>query len=105
MLNKERSMNKIVLTKDNLLSPAQFKMMLDQMTVRNLLFDDILASLRELVAYENKYKMDSDVFYARFMRGELGDDLPFIMWAGHYEAYLEAKQEIADDLAEIALTA
>jgi hypothetical protein len=27
------------------------------------------------------------------MRGEMGDDLPYIKWAGRYELYLEAKQE------------
>jgi hypothetical protein len=44
--------------------------------------------------------MATDVFYARFMRGEMGDALPFIKWAGRYELYLEARQEIDKQLAK-----
>jgi len=96
-------MAKIIITKENLLSSAEFKILLEQMTSRTSPLEDMLALLRELVAYEDKYNMESDVFYARFMRGEMGDDLPFIMWAGQYEAYLEAKQELADQLAKPAI--
>ena len=91
-------MAKITITKDNLLTLAEFKALLEQTTARSSILDDILGLLRELVAYEDKYNMGSDVFYARFMRGEMGDDLPFIVWAGQYESYLEAKQEIANQL-------
>jgi len=87
-------MTKITLTKDNLLSLAEFKSFLEQTSTRSSMLEDVLGLLRELIAYENEYNMGSDIFYARFMRGEMGDDLPFIMWAGQYEAYLEAKQEI-----------
>ena len=58
--------------------------------------------LRELVAFEDKYDMASDVFYARFMRGEMGNDLPFIKWAGRYELYLEAKQVVDNRLAKMS---
>jgi hypothetical protein len=96
-------MAKITITKDNLLSSAEFRTLLEQMSNRSSPLEDMLALLRELVAYEEQYNMESDVFYARFMRGEMGDDLPFIMWAGQYEAYLEAKQELADQLAKPAI--
>jgi hypothetical protein len=91
-------MAKIIITKDNLLSLAEFKALLEQMEVRSSTMDYICRLLRELVAFEEKFNMPSDVFYARFMRGEMGDDLPFIMWAGRYELYLEAKREIATQL-------
>lgn len=94
-------MAKITITKDNLLTLAEFKALLEQTTARTSTLEDVLGLLRELVAYEDnedKYYMGSDVFYARFMRGEMGDDLSFIMWAGQYELYLEAKQEIASQL-------
>lgn len=96
-------MAKITITKDNLLTLGEFKALLEQTTARSSALEDILGLLRELVAYEDEYDMGSDVFYARFMRGEMGDDLPFIMWAGRYEAYLEAKQEIADQLPKRAV--
>ncbi len=81
-------MTKIVITKDNLLNLADFKALLEQTSARSSTLDDILGLLRELVAFEGRYGMGSDVFYARFMRGEMGDDFPFIMWAGQYESYL-----------------
>lgn len=93
-------MAKITITKNNLLTIDEFKALLEQTTARSSALDDILGLLRELVVYEDKYNMGSDVFYARFMRGEMGDDLSFIMWAGQYESYLEAKQEIASQLTE-----
>jgi hypothetical protein len=98
-------MAKITITKDNLLSLAEFKALLEQVETRSSTMDYILRLLRELVSFEDKFNMASDVFYARFMRGEMGDDLPFIKWAGRYELYLEAKQEIDNQLADMSLTA
>lgn len=96
-------MAKIVITKDNLLTSAEFKVLLEQMTTRSSHLEDILGLLRELLVFETKYGMASDVFYARFMRGEMGDDLSYIMWAGQYESYLEARQEIEEQLSETAV--
>ncbi len=98
-------MAKITITKENLFTPAEFKALLEQTSARSSMLEDILGLLRELVAFEDKYEMSSDVFYARFMRGEVGDDLPLIMWAGRYELYLEAKQEIAGQLTEMPVVA
>jgi hypothetical protein len=98
-------MAKIIITKDNLLSLAEFKALLEQMEVRSSTMDYIFRLLRELVAFEEKFNMPSDVFYARFMRGEMGDDLPFIKWAGRYELYLEAKQEINSQLVNVPVAA
>ena len=97
-------MAKITITKDNLLSLAEFKALLEQTTARSSTLEDILGLLRELITFEDKYNIGSDVFYARFMRGEMGDDLPFVMWAGQYELYLEAKQEIVTQLPQVTVT-
>ena len=98
-------MAKIIITKDNLLSLAEFKVLLEQTSARSSTLEDILGLLRELVACEDEYNMATDVFYARFMRGEMGDHLPFIVWAGQYESYLEAKQEIANQLSKLPVAA
>lgn len=95
---------KITITKDNLLTPAEFKFLLEQTEARSSATDYVFRLLRELVVFEEKYGMKSDVFYARFMRGEMGDDLPFIKWAGRYELYLEARQEIDTQLAQLPIT-
>ena len=98
-------MAKITITKDNLLSLAEFKALLEHMEARSSTMDYIFRLLRELVAFEEKFNMPSDVFYARFMRGEMGDDLPFIKWAGRYELYLEARQEIDSQLVKVPVAA
>lgn len=98
-------MAKIVITKDSLLSRDEFAALLEQMEERSSAINHILRLLRELVAFEEQYGLASDVFYARFMRGEMGDDLPLIKWAGRYELYLEAKQEIEGQLAVLPVTA
>ncbi len=100
IIKKDQLMTKITITKDNLLSPAEFKTLLEQTETRSSTMDYIFGLLRELVSFEEKFNMATDVFYARFMRGEMGDDLPFIKWAGRYELYLEAKQEIDSQLAK-----
>ena len=98
-------MSKITITKDNLLSTAEFKALLEQMATRSSTMDYVFRLLRQLIAFEEEYEMPSDIFYARFMRGELGDDRSFIKWAGRYELYLEAKQEIDSQLASLPVAA
>ncbi|MFQ5420161.1 MAG: hypothetical protein ACE5EY_07340 [Anaerolineae bacterium] len=97
-------MAKITITKDNVLSLDEFKALLEQTETRSSTMDHIFRLLRELVSFEEKYGIATDVFYARFMRGEMGDKLPFIKWAGRYELYLEAKQEIDSQLAKLPVT-
>jgi hypothetical protein len=40
---------------------------------------------RDLWEFEQRYNMDSTVFYRRFEAGELGDAMDFFEWAGLYE--------------------
>ncbi|MEK8021901.1 MAG: hypothetical protein VSS75_033925 [Candidatus Parabeggiatoa sp.] len=94
-------MAKITLTQNNLLKQNEFKKILDDTEQRQSTVNDLLELLRELVTFEQEYHFASDVFYARFMRGEMGDALPFIKWAGRYELYLEAKQELESQIAKI----
>ena len=91
-------MAKITITKDNLLSKNEFQALLEQTETRGSDMDNILRLMRELVTFEKQFELASDVFYARFMRGEMGDDMPYVKWAGRYELYLEAKQTIDNQL-------
>ena len=95
-------MTKLTFTQDNLPGSAEFRELLEQGEARRSMMEDLLSLLRQLVSFEQKYKLASDVFYARFMRGEMGDDLDFIKWAGRYELYLETKQDIEARLAVAA---
>jgi hypothetical protein len=87
------------------LSANEFREMLEQLEARSSIIEDVLNPLRQLVAFERKYGLASDVFYTGFMRGEMGDDLDFIKWAGRYELYLEAKQEIDSKLTDVTVVA
>ena len=40
---------------------------------------------RQLSDFERRYSLTTQEFYARFLRGEMGDGRDFIVWAGLYE--------------------
>lgn len=42
--------------------------------------------------------MSSPEFLTRYDSGELGDALPYVVWAGRYRLYLNLKQAINDSL-------
>ena len=45
-----------------------------------------LQALRQqLQAFETRYSMKTTEFYPRFLRGEMGDEQDFIIWAGLQE--------------------
>ncbi len=56
--------------------------------------DDLLSLNRQLLAWEQRYGMASSDFYARYKRGELGDELELVRWAGRYRMYCELKEAI-----------
>ncbi len=95
-------MARFVFTKENMPTSEEFRKLLDETPPRPE--TEYLHDLsRDLFTFENRFNMNSDVFYARFMRGEMGDDMPFIEWAGCYEIYIEAKQKVNNRLAKIAV--
>jgi len=57
--------------------------------------DDLLALNRQLLSFEQQYNITSVEFYARYKRGEMGDDRDFVQWSGRYRLYCELKDEIA----------
>lgn len=63
--------------------------------------DDLLALSRQLLSFEQQYEMTSAEFYTRYKRGEMGDDLDFVRWAGRYRLYCELKDEIDKSLTMI----
>ncbi|MBI3360290.1 MAG: hypothetical protein HY023_04185 [Chloroflexi bacterium] len=40
---------------------------------------------RQIADFEKRYSLKSPEFYARFLRGEMGDARDYIVWAGLYE--------------------
>ena len=51
------------------------------------------SKLRDL---EKKYKMNSQEFYDKFNRGELGDNMEYVRWAGEYENLQLLEREYRD---------
>lgn len=60
--------------------------------------DDLLALGRQLLSFERQYDMPSAEFYAKYKRGEMGDDVDLVRWAGRYRLYCELKDEIETSL-------
>ncbi len=49
-----------------------------------------LAELEErLEILEKEFGLSSEEFFARYVRGEMGDDSKVIKWAGTYRLYLD----------------
>lgn len=72
------------------------------MTIRRTVYaspvDALAALVRSLVVYEQRHKMTSADFSARYERGELGDSAEFVEWAGDYQHYLQLKEELEQKL-------
>ena len=50
----------------------------------------------KLRGLEKKYKMNSQEFYDKFNRGELGDNMEYVRWAGEYETLQQLERDYRD---------
>jgi len=66
--------------------------------------DDLLELAVELHGYEQQYGMTSEIFFEKYQRGEMGDAMPFIKWAGRYQLYLDLKSKIEMSLERVIAT-
>ena len=64
--------------------------------------DALIAITKRLGLNEGKYNIESEEFYYRYQKGEMGDDLEFMEWATDYQDYLNLRREIADRLRDVA---
>jgi hypothetical protein len=49
---------------------------------------------RDLEEFEQRFDMETSLFYRRFEAGELGDKMDFFEWAGLYELYQEVRRTV-----------
>lgn len=97
-------MTKIIITKDNMPTPEEFRHMLAQAIAESNPVDDLLEVAEELHEYEQRYGMTSAEFYARFQRGELDDELQHcIRWASAYDVFTKLKTRIETALVREAV--
>jgi hypothetical protein len=92
-------MAKIRIPQDNLLTSEEFKQWLEQSSNDVSPLEEILLLMREMITFEKQYNMQTEEFYTRFIRGEMGDAMDFIEWTGVYELYLDAKAKIESQLS------
>jgi hypothetical protein len=72
-----------------------------QRTTYSSPLEALIALIRSLVAYEQRYQMSSADFYARYQRGEMGDSADVVEWAGDYQHYLQFKAELEQKLVAV----
>jgi len=96
-------MTTLKFTKDNWPAPEKFQRLLREAMTESNPLDDLLELAKELRDYEQKYKMTSEEFSERFKRGELGDALDFIGWAGAYDLFLKRKARLETALMQAAI--
>jgi len=72
------------------------------MAIEKITYDSPVEALealvRELVGYEQRYRMSSAEFFAQYQEGKLGDSADFVEWAGDYQQYLGVHQTLHDRL-------
>lgn len=64
--------------------------------------DALIALVKQLDIYEAEHKMDSAEFFAKYNKGELGDDEVFVEWSGNYKHFLAIRQELNAKLQHVA---
>ena len=64
--------------------------------------DALVAVAKRLSLYESQQGMDSEDFFDRYNRGELGDDITFIEWANDYRHYLDIRKDLEKRLKRAA---
>lgn len=56
--------------------------------------DALVAVSKRLSAYEGRNKIESEVFFDRFVKGQTEDSEEFVEWANNYQHYLALRQEV-----------
>ena len=72
----------------------EFRRRLKEAMKQSTPISDLCELAEELFIYEHKYGVKSPIFYDKFMRGEMGDDMDFIGWAGAYKRFNRLKEHI-----------
>ncbi len=64
--------------------------------------DALVLVIRRLSRYESEAGIDSDEFFARYLRGDLGDDVRTVDWANDYRHFLALRAHLDERLHEAA---
>jgi len=64
--------------------------------------DALVAVAKRLSVYEERYRMDSEKFFAKYQNGEMKDTEDFLEWANDYKHYMALKIEIERQFSNAA---
>jgi hypothetical protein len=56
--------------------------------------DALVAVSKRLNAHEERNRMESEVFFDRFAKGQTEDSEEFVEWANDYQHYLALREEV-----------
>jgi len=56
--------------------------------------DALVAIAKRLSSYESQHRIDSEEFFDRYSRGQMGDVAVFVEWANDYRHYLSLRREL-----------
>ncbi len=88
---------KLEILKETYVDEDQFGRLLDKLLVMILSQYHVRLTRygQDLKQFEQKFNMNSALFYQRFQNGELGDNMDFFEWAGLYELQQDLMQKTA----------
>ena len=60
--------------------------------------DALVAIIRRLIIFENRYRIESEEFFDKFSKGNMEDSVDFTEWSNDYQHYLALRSEIERQL-------
>lgn len=75
-------------------SATEFRRILQEAWHSGAPIDEFVQLVRDLTLLEQKHGVSSAVFYERYQRGEMGDEIEFMRWATKFEIYEEMKKDL-----------
>ena len=64
--------------------------------------DALISVTKRLSTYENRYHIMSELFFDKYCKGQMGDDIDFIEWSNDYQHYLEIRLSVEKKLKNVA---
>jgi hypothetical protein len=90
--------------KNGLPPPEEFREALSRAISEANPLDDLLMLSHDLSAYEEKYGMPSEEFYAKYQAGVLDDELQHCMeWVSAYKLFMKIRHRLESALIRTAL--
>ena len=64
--------------------------------------DALVAVLKRLSSFEDRYNLESEDFFDKFSKGQLEDSADFVEWSNDYKHYMAIRLEIESRIRNVA---